>query len=507
MHGTATAVGHTREATGPTDKGEQMTETTRGTAGSPHWLIRVLPYLGQIAGVTILLGILGYPLLHWSHYRAAPPWMGYIAIAIGFAVALTAIAWSGGLRLLLHWLGGLTHRAYMALLLPLCFVTHLAILRTIEILPGERAANPFCDWVFFKASAMYPRGHDLLMEAFRVLVLHSAWSNVLFTSIVVTVAAWLAYRLGAMAYGEPAGRLAGLVLAMFPSWMIYGNFEYDLLLGTLFLLLMYLFFVRPPEKHGFWYLAIWGLLVGATCLVKPTGTLAPLAAFLVYRAWRLPLGVAIKRAGIIALFLILAISPWTIRNYLVLNHFVLVSTNFGVVLHTANNPESVGLEMTMLPLPGETDEVEMDHRHIREAVDWIISNPVQFLKLTAYRVTWTWGSDTGFINSNGCLYGKLPPIGLNAVRGVVQIAYLATMFIWVAGGVSWRRRILNSVLAVAMLSMVVYIWAIHLVMQAHCQHHLPVLPFIIILAVGTLAHRAGLLAVGATSPATGKKGH
>lgn len=483
-----------------------MTETTRRTDGPPHGFMRFLPRLGQLAGVTILLGILGYPLLHWSHHHSTPPWMGYAAIAVGFVVALAALAWSGGLRLLLNWLGGLTRRTYVALLLLTCFVTHLAVLRTIEVLPGEQAANPFCNWVFFKASAMYPPGHELLMDAFRALVFHSSWNSVLFTSIVVTVAAWLAYRLGAMAYGEPAGRLAGLVLALFPSWMIYGNFEYDLLLGMLYLLLAYLFFVRPPEKHGFWRLAIWGLLVGATCLVKPTVQLAPLAAFLVYLVLRLPLGVAVKRAAIIALFMLLAISPWTIRNYLVLDRFVLISTNFGVVLHTANNPESVGLEMTMLPLPGETDEVQMDRRHTREAVDWIAGNPLAFLKLTAYRVAWTWGSDTGFVNSNGCLYGKLSPTGLNAVRGIVQVAYLATVFLWVAGMVIWRRRILHSVLTVAMLSVVVFIWGIHLVMQAHCQHHLPVLPFIIILAAGTLAHRAGLLTADATPPATGVKG-
>jgi len=38
---------------------------------------------------------------------------------------------------------------------------------------------------------------------------------------------------------------------------------------------------------------------------------------------------------------------------------------------------------------------------------------------------------------------------------------------------------------------IVYIWGLHLACQAHGQHHLPVLPFMIILISGILVHRAG----------------
>jgi len=46
---------------------------------------------------------------------------------------------------------------------------------------------------------------------------------------------------------------------------------------------------------------------------------------------------------------------------------------------------------------------------------------------------------------------------------------------------------------VALLGLVLHTWAIHLVMQAHSEHHMVIMPSIIILACGALACRAGVI--------------
>jgi len=279
------------------------------------------------------------------------------------------------------------------------------------------------------------------------------------------------------------------VLALFPSWLLYGNLEYDLVLGTLFLLLTFLLFRKPPGTHPYWHLALYGLVLGFTCLVKPIAVPLPLVIFIIYLGSRLRLAEALKRTAVIALFMCLAILPWTVRNYIVLGHFVPISTNFGVVLHTANNPEADGREMMMKPLPGEKDEVEMNRRHIREAVKWIVGNPAQFLKLVGYRIAWAWGTDSSFVSSN--LYDKVPGWLLNAIRGIVQIVYLALVLIWLIGLFVYRHDLLGSVLGLVLLMPIIYVWALHLVCQAHGQHHLPVIPFMIILGAAVLARRSG----------------
>lgn len=462
-----------------------------GIMSNHHWLAQLLARLGQVAAVTVLLGILGYPLLHRYYVGTVPLWLGYLAIALSFGAALVLLALRGAWRRSLDWLALLDRWAYVRLLLVTCFVAHFIVLRVIDALPRtEKAADPWGSWVYFDKSAMYPPGHDALAAIVSFVLGPSSLATIVYVAVLVSAASWLTYRLGSLAFGEATGRLAGLGLALFPSWLLYGNFEYHLELGTLLLLMLYLFFVRSPRTHALWYIAMIGLILGLTCLVKPIALPFPLAGLVLYLATGVPWGEAAKRTVILTAFMLLAILPWTIRNYVVLNHFVPVSTNFGIVLHTANNPDSIGMEMAMPPQPGDTDEVVKDRRHAREAVEWIISNPLHFLKLTAYRVAWTWGADTGFINCNACLYGKASPLAINAVRGVAQVAYLSTALVWIIGLFAYRREILGSVIGLAILCPILHLWAIHLICQSHSEHHMIILPSMIILASAALVHRA-----------------
>jgi len=459
---------------------------------SAHWFARCLQRLAQVAGIAIALGALGYPLLHWHFVGTVNPLLGYVAVLLGFGVGLVVLAWRSGVKRLMDGLVRLPRSRYLMLLLVGCFVLHFALLRIIHSIPSEEPPDIFGSWVFFEASAMYPPGEDLLMQAVHVVLGRSGLATVLYVSGLVTFAVWLTYRLGAMAFGEAVGRVAGIGLALFPSWLLYGNLEYDLLLGTLFLLLVYLFFRKHPENHSYGYLVLYGLILGYTCLVKPIALLFPLAIFVIYLGSRVRFAAALKRTAVVAAFMLLAIAPWTIRNYIVMDHFVLLSTNFGVVLHTANNPDADGREMMMKPLPGEKDEVEMNKRHIREAVAWITAHPLQFLKLVAYRVGWTWGTDSSFVSNN--LYGKVPGWLLNAIRGVVQIVYLGLIAVLLFGLLAHRRRVLGSVLALTIMAPIVYIWALHLICQAHGQHHLPAIPFLVILGAAVIGQRSGHLA-------------
>jgi len=464
-----------------------------------HWLVRFVQRLGQLAGVTILLAVVGYPLLHKHCEGTVPLSLGYLAVVLGLGLGVALLCWRGGARRVLASLSGMARRRY-ALVLPVsAFVLHFAVFRIIQGAPIEGTRPVSYDWVFFPASAMYPPGHHLVMQAVHFLLGPSPLADVLFESGMIALACWLVYRLGTLAFGEATGRLAGVVLAVFPSWLLYANLEYDLLLGTLLLLAITMFFARPPTAHGYRYLALLGLILGLTCLVKPIALLVPAVAFFLYLGYRVKLGQALKRMLVIGLFMLLAISPWTIRNYMVMDRFVLLSTNLGVVLRTSNNPETDGREFPLRPLPDETDEVEMNQRFTREAVHWIVGHPRQFLKLAAYRIGWTWGSDSGFVSSN--LYGKAPPWAVNAARGVVQIVYLALTLVWIVGILLYRRRLLESMIGLTILLPIVYIWGLHLVCQAHGQHHLPVIPQMIILGCCVLAHRAGVSIDGAAATA------
>ncbi len=454
-----------------------------------HWLTSSLQRLGQLAGVTIVLAIIGYPVLHWHFERTVSPWLGYLAVVLGFGAGIVVLTWRRGLRWIVGAIGGMNARRYVIALLVSSFVLHFAVLRVMESIPSAEAPAKYSSWIFFKASAIYPPGEHFVGMAVKFLLGGSPLATILYVSVMVTLACWMVYRLGSMAFGESAGRLAGLLLCFLPSWLLYGNLEYDLLLGTFLLLLAYMFFVRPPATHRWWYLALYGLVLGFACLVKPICQLFPIVAFVVYLATRSPVVQAIKKTAVIAVFMLAAIAPWTIRNYRAMGRYVFISTNLGVILYTANNDQADGREMMIYPLPSDKDEVEWDRRLKHETRQWIMDNPRQFLKLTAYRVGWLWGTDSSFVSNN--LHNKVSPLGMNAARGVVQISYIALVLIWVWGLFMFRREVFGSVIGLTCLAPIVYIWGLHLICQVHGQHHLPVLPFMIILVGGILVHRAG----------------
>ena len=100
-------------------------------------------------------------------------------------------------------------------------------------------------------------------------------------------------------------------------------------------------------------------------------------------------------------------SPWIARNYAQLHAVFWMRDNFGLELHTSNNPEARPLEtdnregtgsFRIHPngQPGACAEVQRIGEAVyfklqqREALDWIGSQPVAFVKLSLARMFYFW---------------------------------------------------------------------------------------------------------------------
>ena len=101
---------------------------------------------------------------------------------------------------------------------------------------------------------------------------------------------------------------------------------------------------------GGWRLAALGVISGAGTLIKPICLLLPGLSLLVWLMRRQG-AAALARAAAAAVLMMLIVAPWTLRNWRALGHPVLVSTNGGVVLYSANNPVSRGIAARMKPSP------------------------------------------------------------------------------------------------------------------------------------------------------------
>ena len=214
----------------------------------------------------------------------------------------------------------------------------------------------------------------------------------------VTIAQAAVAGVGILLVGAMALRLAGpraalaaaVIAAVYPPlvWTSSRVFS-EALFWPLSLAVLYLFdravlASRPSMVAAF----VAGLAVGATTLVRPGFILfLPLAgAWLVWRRQRFG-------AAALGLGVLLAIAPWTIRNYRHHGRFVLVASEGGITFWTGNHPLAIGegdlaanpaLKRASQALranhPHLTEE-EMEGIYYREALGWMARHPVDWIAL------------------------------------------------------------------------------------------------------------------------------
>lgn len=165
----------------------------------------------------------------------------------------------------------------------------------------------------------------------------------------------LAFALGRRFGGPNAGLVATLPLAIYPALLEYQGMLMTEPLGATLLAATTLCFLKACESRRPATFAGSGLLLGALVMVRPeflvfVVLLPALAAIHLARrtSWR---HVALP-AGAIALAACLVILPWTIRNLVVLDRFVPVSTGGGQALFEGSyidaGPDPQNIQATIL---------------------------------------------------------------------------------------------------------------------------------------------------------------
>jgi tetratricopeptide (TPR) repeat protein len=218
----------------------------------------------------------------------------------------------------------------------------------------------------------------------------------------------LLYLIAREYFSEPVARLASVFYAFYGTLMLYESMFLIEILFIFFNLLGLLILVRnrdnPSPKNYFWA----GLIFGLSAITRPN-------ILLVVPFWGLWIlfhfrkKIATKALIVLlALFgagVVLPIVPVTVRNYIVADDFVLISSQGGINLYLGNNPSAEGLTMIMpeivldaripvsrfVPTISEYAEKEMK-RPLRpsevsafwnkKAEKFILENPGKFIGLT-----------------------------------------------------------------------------------------------------------------------------
>ncbi len=233
------------------------------------------------------------------------------------------------------------------------------------------------------ASVGVPPGEALFLAMLYSISNYSIAFAKLVHVTLLTLGAGLTFLIGKEIAGPFVGFWAGVFLAIDPAQAyLSGTFLTEPL--YIFLILMAVYGLnRYHTRPRMGWLIVAAICLGLGGLTRNEGWLFAVALFggaILTRGKLLP----VRSAAIMLIVCIGVITPWTIRNYQVAGRFVLVSSNAGLTLWSANNPEFVWrqpmpMSLPIYDAPPGLSDTQLDQYYRQRAIEWITGHPVDFI--------------------------------------------------------------------------------------------------------------------------------
>jgi len=211
---------------------------------------------------------------------------------------------------------------------------------------------------------------------------------------------YFVFRIVGKIWGNVPARWATLLLAVFPSQIIFVNILCSEILFTfLFLLALDVILHSSPFSSRAYarYFAA-GLILGAATLTRSVTLLYPLALVPFFLGHHVRKPAACLRWLAVVAGLAIVTVPWIIRNYYQVGRAT-ISTNGGVDFYAGNHPPSGDGYPLLSPygMPWDTsrDEAHLDSVGYRLGFEYIRQAPLAFVRRGIQKVLFMLISDTG----------------------------------------------------------------------------------------------------------------
>ncbi|MCB7128033.1 MAG: glycosyltransferase family 39 protein [Candidatus Brocadiales bacterium] len=321
--------------------------------------------------------------------------------------------------------------------------SHLGVPYYSMIYPG---------YTYFCALVYALTGHS-----YTVLTLVQA----LLSSLTVGLLVFLGFRLG-----DPRGAwIAGGLAAVHPGLIIYSGKLHEFTLLTILIYAAVLLWSRWEENPQWWRYVLLGLLIGLGTHIRPT-FLMLLPAWVVAQGviHRPPWHRLVGRVLLLTGATVLALAPWTVRNYRIHGRFVFISTSSAVNFWKGNNPLASGSSYLpsgkpVVPYAASPSlrkalqtmtELEQYDTFYREAWSYIKKAPKAFLErwITKFYYFWWFHPQMGI---------EYPSFWLSLYKAfyipILAMAGLGLPTVWRGPkeGAMGRRKLLLALLTFALL--------------------------------------------------------
>jgi hypothetical protein len=288
---------------------------------------------------------------------------------------------------------------------------------------------------------------------------------------------WLTARLAARFWGQQVAIVSSLILAVWPTLVMYPTIlASELPFLFLTLLAMDIWF---GEKSGGRALGPWwaGVVLGLASLVRPQALLLPVVFAAAYVLTRRNPAFAAKAQlqwiAISALVMALLAAPWVWRNHQIYDE-PLLTTNGGITLWMGNTP---GTDGRYMPMPKSLDHLPGNEKArvlAQEAKAYILADPLAFMRRAATKLFILYNNESVGVSWNGKgiqeAFGGTWEVKLKRLTQVTWALIFALAVVGAAASLyklGWVKTLFSPLtLSVA------YFTAIHMVVVSQERYHL-----------------------------------
>ena len=324
----------------------------------------------------------------------------------------------------------------------------------------------------------------------------SLWISRLFGLIIGILSILLTYLIGKKLFDHKTGLLAAAIQAVYPVSLY---FESELLLDPLFMLLLQLTLYRLLlwiDNKTYKNASLTGIFMGLAALTRPTILIWAALLLLLILFYRRQITNWYKQILFFVFALLILIAPITIRNLIIAQDPVLISSQGGINFYIGNNPDADGVSAIMPEPMGHNWQIsqishiaenetgkelssgEISSFWLKKGLEWAIDNPGEFIRLYLKKVYFNISNRE--ISNNRDLdrfFNNLPLLKYNPVSfGILFSLSIAALLLL------WRKNILVRLLLALLLA---YLFAGSLFFF-NSRFRLPLLPIYFILSASGL---------------------
>jgi 4-amino-4-deoxy-L-arabinose transferase-like glycosyltransferase len=340
-------------------------------------------------------------------------------------------------------------------------------------------------------TAYYPIGYPAILAglfwAAQFTPMSDPLAGSLLNVVFGTLSVGLVFVIGRSLFGPRVGLSAAAVTALFPNLVFYtATLQLEtafifLALAAVAVIVTHDWSTGPPSRAR---LLAFGAVLGLSALVRPFSLPFLAGLLLAYLAARHGWRRALAGLGWVALPVVVLLTPWTVRNIVVMDSPIVFSTNMGDTLCLDRSLDATGT-FRFVAHEGCADpdlpEVKRNWKNTRKAIEFVVDHPDQEAKQILERARYMMENDHDGLTAPES--GDRPFLGHRLRTLLTKVADFYFYGFLVLGAIGLAtlvrgRKPERLFVAVAILTVLV----VPLLLWGNPRFHVPLLPFLALTA-------------------------